>query len=270
MPPPSPPDHPSLPDALARAHAHWNAGQAAEAERLCERVLALSPHQPDALHLLGLIAHAYGNLDVAIAHLRTACDAPGAPAVYCANLAEMCRQRGLLADAEEAARRAVALAPTLASGWNNLGIVLHETGRFDESRHCLERALALQPDWAQAHNNLANTWRRLGRADLAEPHYRRALELDPDYAPAYSNLASLLSALGRYDDAVHAAGRALELDPRFVDAYLNLADIETSRRRYDAALRVLDMLRAFAPQHPAALAAYAQLLRTRDAASGAR
>lgn len=251
----------SLPEALSRAHAHWNAGQADQAEQFCQRVLAAWPGQADALHLLGLMAHAYGNLDLAIAHLRQACMAPRAPAVYSSNLAEMYRQKGLLAEGEEAARRAVAMDPALVAGWNNLGILLQEAGRFDASLGCLERVIALQPDWADAHNNLANTARRLGRMDRAESHYRHALALNPGYAEAHSNLAFLLSTQGRHDEAAGHAQQAIELNPRLVDAYLNLAEVEISRHRHDAALRALDMLMAFAPQHPAALVARAKALR---------
>lgn len=254
----------SIQEALSRAHAHWNAGQADQAEQFCQRVLAAWPGQADALHLLGLMAHAYGNPDLAIAHLRQACMAPRAPAVYSSNLAEMYRQKGLLAEGEEAARRAVTMDPALVSGWNNLGILLQEAGKFAESLDCLERVIALQPDWAEAHNNLANTCRRLDHMDRAEQHYRTALTLNPSYAEAHSNLAFLLSTQGRYDDAATLAQRAIELSPRLVDAYLNLAEVETSRHRHDAALRALDMLSAFAPQHPAALVARAKTLKQVD------
>ena len=258
---PGSPDAMSIPEALSRAHAHWNAGQADQAELLCRRVLAAWPGQADALHLLGLMAHAYGNLDLAIGHLREACTAPRAPAIYSSNLAEMCRQKGLLAEGEEAARRAVAMDPALVSGWNNLGILLQEAGKFAESLECLERVIALQPDWAEAHNNLANTSRRLCRMDRAEAHYRQALALNPAYAEAHSNLAFLLSTQGRYDEAAAAAQQAIELSPRLVDAYLNLAEVEMSRHHHQAALRALDMLAAFAPQHPAALVARAKALK---------
>ncbi|MFM0212370.1 sulfotransferase [Paraburkholderia sediminicola] len=251
----------SIPEALSRAHAHWNAGQAEQAEQLCQRVLAAWPGQADALHLLGLMAHAYGNLDLALTHLRQACMSPHAPAVYSSNLAEMYRQKGLLAEGEEAGRRAVAMDPALVSGWNNLGILLQEAGKFAESLVCLERVIALQPGWAEAHNNLANTSRRLGRMDRAEQHYRQALALSPAYAEAHSNLAFLLSTQGRYDEAAAAAQQAIELSPRLVDAYLNLAEVEVSRHRHEAALRALDMLAAFAPQHPAALVARAKALK---------
>ncbi|RKP51906.1 tetratricopeptide repeat-containing sulfotransferase family protein [Pararobbsia silviterrae] len=258
---PFPPQSMSVVEALQRAQAHWNAGQAAQAEQYCQRVLAALPGQADALHLLGLMAHRFGNLDLAIAYLREACIAPNAPAMYLSNLAEMLRQRGWLADAEEAGRRAVATDGTLVSAWNNLGIVLQEAGKYDASRECLERVVALQPDSHDAWNNLANTCRRMERFDLAESHYRRAIALNPSYAVAHSNLAYLLSTQGHAEAAAALARRAIELNPKFIDAYLNLVDVEISRRHYEAALRVLDELRAFAPEHPAALISCAKALR---------
>jgi len=213
------------------------------------------------LHLLGLMAHAYGNLDLAIAHLRQACMAPRAPAIYSSNLAEMYRQKGMLAEGEEAAQRAVAMDPSLVPGWSNLGILLQEAGKLEQSLVCLERVLALTPDAPEAHNNLANTYRRLGRLDLAEQHYRQALALHPNYAEAHSNLAFLLTAQGQYDQAAAEARLAIELSPRLADAYLNLADVEAARHRHGAALQALDALQAFAPHHPAGLVARAKALK---------
>ncbi|SCK24685.1 tetratricopeptide repeat-containing sulfotransferase family protein [Vogesella sp. LIG4] len=251
----------SIPEALNRAHAHWQAGQADQAEQYCQRVLAEWPGQADALHLLGLMAHAYGNLDLAISHLRQACLAPRAPAIYSSNLAEMLRQKGLLTEGEEAAQRAVTMDPALVPGWSNLGILLQEAGKLEQSLACLERVVVLTPDAPEAHNNLANTHRRLGRLDRAEQHYRQALALYPNYAEAHSNLAFLLTAQGQYDQAAAEARLAIELNPRLIEAYLNLADVEISRHRHGAALQALDALQAFAPQHPAGLVARAKALR---------
>lgn len=251
----------SVPEALARAHAHWEAGQAEQAEMFCRRVLAAWPGQADALHLLGLMAHAYGNLDLAIANLRQACMVPRAPALYSSNLAEMYRQKGLLAEGEEAARRAVAMEPTLVAGWSNLGILLQEAGKLEQSLACLERVAALSPESPEAHNNLANTLRRMNKLDRAERHYAQAIALNPDYAEAHSNLAFLLTARGLYDRAAEQARRAIELNPRLIDAYLNLADVEIARHCHDAALRVLDALQEFAPRHPTGLMARAKALK---------
>lgn len=254
----------SIEDALGRAYAHWNAGQADQAELFCQRVLAVWPGQADALHLLGVMAHAYGNLDLALQHLRNACQAPRAPAIYFSNLAEMCRQKGLLAEAEQAGRRAVALDANLVAGWNNLGIVLQEAGKLEESFSCLERVVSLQPEFPEAHNNLGNTCKRLGRLDRAEFHYGKALSLHPNYAEAHSNLANLLNELGRVDQAAEEARRAIDLNPQMADAYINLAAVESSRFRFAETLRWLDALLAFAPLHAGGLAARALVLKRLD------
>src|SRR5271166_4535737 len=118
-PPASAPPAIDIAATIERARAAWRAGRADEAEMACRQVLAVWPGQGDAMQLLGLMAYAYGNLDLAIAHLRHACQSPRAPAVYFSDFAEMCRQGGLLAEAEQAARRAVALDPNLAGARNN-------------------------------------------------------------------------------------------------------------------------------------------------------
>jgi tetratricopeptide (TPR) repeat protein len=250
--------------AVDLARAAWAAGRADEAEMACRQVLAVWPGQTDATYLLGLMAHTFGNLDLAITHLRDACQSPRAPSVYFSDFAEMCRQKGLLAEAEQAGRRAVALAPNFAAAWNNLGIVLQEMLKLDESRLCIERALALEPNNAETLNNLANTFKRLGLAAEAEKRWNAALALKPEYAEAYSNLSNLLNDQGEYDRAESMARRAVELNPRLADAYINLAATYTVRHRHTDALHVLDALLAFMPAHARALAARALALKELD------
>lgn len=261
--PPAPQDM-SIEEALKSAYAHWNAGHADQAEFFCQRVLAAWPGQTDAAHLLGVMAHAYGNLDLAIQHLRQACSAPRAPAVYFSNLAEMCRQKGLLAEAEQAGRRAVALDQALVAAWNNLGIILQEAGKLEESQNCLEQVVRLQPNYPEAHNNLGNTFKRLGRLDRAGVHYAKALELHPNYAEAHSNYANLQHDLGHLVEAAATARRAIELNPQLADAYINLAAIEESRNLPAETLRWLDALLSFAPLHSGGLAARAMALKQLD------
>jgi tetratricopeptide (TPR) repeat protein len=225
----------SISETMSEAHAHWNAGRGGQAEMSCKHVLAVWPGQADALHLLGLMALTYGNLDLAISYLREACAAPHAPAIYYSNFAELCRQKGLLTEGEAAARQALTLEPNLPQAWNNLGIILQESGKYEESLECLKNLLQLQPQNAEALNNLGNTCKRLGRVADASQHWRQALVLKPDYAEPQSNLANLLSEQGEFAGAAIHARRALELNPRLADAYINLAGIETACQRSDEA-----------------------------------
>lgn len=254
----------TIEQAMAEAHARWNAGQAEHAEMLCQQVLAAWLGHPDALHLLGLMAYAFGNIDAAIDFLRRACQATRPPAAYFANLAEMCRQRGRLDEGEAAGRRAVALEPSFVAGWNNLGIVLQEQGKLDESLACLQRVASMTPNDALARNNLGNTLKRLGRLSEARAQYEAALGLNPDYAEAHSNLTNLLNDLGEHDAALASARRAMEANPRLHDAYINAIGVETGRRRYADGLRWAESLLSFEPMHPGGLTAKATVLRHLD------
>lgn len=258
-PPPTTGTQLSLREALQQAHAHWNAGQAAQAEVLCRRILAASPGQADASHLLGLIAHAHGQPALALDLLRHACRTDAAPAVYFGNLAEICRQQGLLAEGEAAARHATQREPGLVMAWNNLGIILQESGRHADSVECLERVAQLQPHSPEALNNLGNAYTGASRLDEARQHYVRALALRGDYAEAHSNLAFVLRELGDYDAGANAGHRAIECNPRLANAYINLAEIEAARSRPEQALQWIEALLAFAPGHASALQLRARL-----------
>ncbi|WP_127090992.1 tetratricopeptide repeat-containing sulfotransferase family protein [Aquabacter cavernae] len=255
----------TIQEALQRASAHWQAGQAEPAEQLCQRVLAVWPGQPDALHILGLMAHAYGNLDLAVQHLRQAALSPRVPALYLSNLAEMLRQKGILAEAEDMARRAVAIDPSLVSAWNNLGIILQEAGKLSESVSCLERVIAVRPS-PEVHNNLGNTFIRMGELEKARAQFTSALALRPAYAEALSNMAYLLNELGEPEEACASAREAIDLNPKLSDAYVNLAAAEISRHRRIEALHWLDSLLAFAPNHGGAHMARAKILMRIDRA----
>ena len=251
-------------ETIERARAAWRAGRVDEAEMGCQQVLAVWPGQADASYLLGIMAHHYGKLDLAIVQLRQACQSPRAPANFYSDFAEMCRRGGLFTEGEQAARRAVALSPNFTAAWNNLGIILQEMLKLDESRLCLERALALEPDNPETLNNLGNTLKRLGFAAEAEKRWTAALRMRPDYAEAYSNLSNLFNEQGEYGRAEAAALKAIDLNPRLADAYINLSGVATARHRHADALAHLDALVAFAPMHAQALAARALTLKELD------
>jgi tetratricopeptide (TPR) repeat protein len=250
----------TIAQALEHANAHWHVGQAPQAEQLCLRILQVAPLQADALNLLGMMMLAYGKLDIALDYIHKASQSPDAPAAIHSNLAELYRQKGLLINAEQAARRAVKQEPAFVAAWTNLGIILQEAGKFDASLECLNCVTSLQPDNAEAHNNLANTYKLLGDLSNAKHNYQRALELRPDYAVVHSNLAVLLNDLGQTDEAVASAKRAIDLNPQLVDAYLNLAQIELSRMRYADAQHWVNSILGFSPQHVGALTAQAHLM----------
>lgn len=259
----------TVPQAIERAYAHWNAGQAQQAEVFARRVLAVSPAQIECLHLLGLIAHAYDKMDMALDYMRQACGFSYSPGGYFSNYAEMCRQNRLLSEAEKAARIAVERAPEMVGAWNNLGIILQESGKLEESITCLRRVVALEPENPEACNNLANTLLLTANFDEAQRFYEMALALHPRYAEANSNLANLLMKQGKFDAAETYAQRAIDVNPQLVTAYLNLVEIAIERQQFDRAMQRLGALLRFAPEDPSALAARATVLHRRGDADNA-
>lgn len=259
-PPPVPQQNMTIEQAVAAAYAHWNAGQAPQAEHLCQQVLKIWPGHAGALHLMGLLAFTAGNRALAIQYLQKACDSPGAPAVFYSNLAEMLRQDSKLADAEDMARRAMSLDPTLAGAWTNLGIILQEAGKLEESLQCLQRALTFNPDSPENHNNLGNTCKRLGRIKEARTEYEEAVRLRPTYAEAHNNLGFLLNSLGEYEKALAEIRTAIDLSPQYADAYVNAAAVALAMGNTDEAMRWLNNLASFAPAHVAGLMARARTL----------
>jgi tetratricopeptide (TPR) repeat protein len=115
-------------------------------------------------------------------------------------------------EAIDAYRRVVALDPTYAAAWNNLGLLLHRMGHYDEARRAYHAALEQDAQCAEAAYNLGSLDEDCGDGEAAVEHYRRALSLSADYADAHFNLAAALARAGRNAEAVRHWQRYLELD----------------------------------------------------------
>ena len=88
------------------------AGNLQEADRLLDRILAVAPNQPDALHMSGIVAFRLGDPDEALAKMEQAIAHGIDIALYLRNICEVYRTLGRLDEALAAARRAAALAPS--------------------------------------------------------------------------------------------------------------------------------------------------------------
>jgi tetratricopeptide (TPR) repeat protein len=132
-------------------------------------------------------------------------------------------------EAIDAYRRVVAIDPTYAAAWNNLGLLLHRMGQYDEARQAYGMALKQDERCCQAAYNLGSLHEDQGDVELAVRQYRLALEIAPDYADAHFNLAAALSRAGRPQDALRHWQRYVELDAgspwaRIARAHLDLVE----------------------------------------------
>jgi protein O-GlcNAc transferase len=246
--------------AWQRALAHYRAGRLGEAELGCRRLLEAQPAHPDALHLLGAIAHARGAAAEAVGLLEEAARLAPDRAEFLNTLGVAYLAHGRPAQAEDCLRGALALDARSADAHNNLGIALRDLGRRAEAEASLREAIALRADFAEAHNNLGNLLRETGRAKEAEASYRRALRLRPGYAEAHAGLGAALREQGRMEEAVRCAERAIALQPRFAEAYNDLGAALFGLGRLGEAERAYRAALDLDPQLPIARANLAYLL----------
>src|SRR3989338_4490231 len=129
----------TLPNALAIALQHQQAGRLSEAEALYRQILQIQPNHPGALHLLGVIAHQTGKHEIAVEYIT----------------------------------RAIALNPTVAEYHSNLGTVYRAMGKLEEAVVHYRQALALRPAYAMAHNNLGTAFSEQGKLEEAVVQYRQ-------------------------------------------------------------------------------------------------
>lgn len=151
---------------------------------------------------------------------RAGAEAPPALAMESASVGASWIEAGLaheragdLERAEEAYRKAAALAPGDAVAHFNLGNVLLARGRPEAAAERFEQAAALDPGHPGAWFNLAHAAEALGDPRAALAHLRRAVAADPSYADAYYNLGALAERMGEREGAACAWEAYVRLDP---------------------------------------------------------
>jgi tetratricopeptide (TPR) repeat protein len=104
--------------------------------------------------------------------------------------------------AESAYRRVLAIDPTHADAYLNLGALLCEGHRFDEAVALYDEALRRKPHEALLHFNRAIALEDQGQPAAALASYHACLRLAPDLADAHYNAARLHQQLGDARQAV--------------------------------------------------------------------
>lgn len=223
-------------EVLAIAIQHHQAGRLQVAEQIYRRILEVEPHQPHAIHLLGLVASEADDYEAAIEHFRRAISLQGNVAVFHHDLGEAYRVLQRFSEAVASYRRALELAPDSADTYSNLGTALKDQGKLDEAADCYRRALDLNPHHVQTRNNLGVVFALQHKLDEAIACWRRTLELKPDFAEALGNLGAALQCQGNLDEAIACYREALKLTPHHADAQSNLANALKAQGNLDDAV----------------------------------
>ena len=170
------------------------------------------------------------------------------------------RSQSLLDLARRHARESVRLYVDAKDGWgeaqgyNALGLIEADDGKFTEALEYHLKALAIRErdgdkeGLSYSYNNLGNVFRNMAEYDKALEYHTRGLtlkiELGNKSSEAYShhNIGLVYFAMGDYPNALAAYRRGLEIrerlnDPRAIGVSLNAIGSVEARTNPDAALR---------------------------------
>lgn len=252
---------------LSLALEHHQCGRLREAESVCRQILSGEADQPDAFHLLGLIAHQRGNNKAARDLIERAIAIEPLADYYCtlglvfaaegghdeaiaaynqalekrpdrfdawANLGNALKMKGKLPEAIDAYERAATQRPDVAAVQNNLAVALKDAGRHAEAVPRFEAAARLWPDAPGIWSNLGNVLKEMGRLTESKAAYRKAIELQPDQASPWNNLGAVHQDAGELDEAIDCFRKSMSLQPESPVAHANLLYLMHFHPKFDA------------------------------------
>lgn len=249
---------------IQAALEHHQAGRIPQAEALYQQVLRIDQNNPDALHLMGVIAHQAGNYDMAIELINRAIQIKPSDPVYYNNLGPAYKALSRPEEAIASYQHAIAIKPDYADAYSNMGNVLRDQNRFDEALACYHKAIGIKPKFVEAHFNLGNILKDQGKLDEAVASYQKALAIKPDFADAYCNLAVVLDGLGKTDAAIASCQKALALKPDFAEAYNNLGGLLKDQHKLDEAILCFQKALAIKPDYAEAYNNLGDALKNRS------
>lgn len=142
-----------------------------------------------------------------------------------------------LAQAENAYRAALAIAPADPVVTHNLGVVLAAAGRHRDALGCFNAALGADPGFVSAHYNSGVALMQLGETAGAIEAFCRAARLEPQHYQAHRALGLLRLSQGERGRALDHLARTYELrrgDDRTAIARASLTTATRDKLEHDA------------------------------------
>jgi len=143
--------------------------------------------------------------------------------------------------ARESAERAIALDPSLPTGYLAMSMVqMNHDWDWEGADASLRRAGLLEPGSSEVLRKRANLARELGRVDEAIQLYEQAIGLDPLKADFYLALGYELYVEARYKETQAVLQKAQDLNPQLSSLHLTRGQILLSEGRPQEALAEME------------------------------
>ena len=238
------------------AMQHYQQGQLQQAQDKCLRILR-KRQRPDAILILGMIAHEQGEFEVAVEryqqflellpnhkkthfklglvlevlgrtesaveHLKFSIGNSGDDAATYRQLGDGYCKLQRWGEAIEAYQDSLAVQAEDVVTMIKLGNAFNAAERWPEAIPLFEQCLSKLPDNAKVHRHLGSALHKSGQTNKAIECFEQALQLRPEYTGARVDLALVLRQLGRAEEALAQLEQVMDLKPEDVDAQINRA-----------------------------------------------
>jgi protein O-mannosyl-transferase len=122
-------------------------------------------------------------------------------------------------------KKALEINPNYIRAYCNLGNALFQSGQTNAANAQFQKALEINPHNAGVRITLGNVLLQNGQNNAALAQFQKALEINPNNPEVYNIIGYLLEKNGRFDEAIAHYRKALEINPKYGDAYYNLGAI---------------------------------------------
>jgi len=195
---------------LQQAIAAMQAGQLPQAAQAAQSVLQLQHEQPDALHILALVARQQQNHAVALQLFQRSLAANAKQPVVWANYANLLTLLQHWIQAEQAYQQALQLAPNFADAWTNAAKLALQQKKLPLAEQRIKQALKLSPRAVKVLIQHAEIQTADEKLQQALNTYNQALAIEPGNFHCWHNKGVILRQLNQPAAALQCFERITE------------------------------------------------------------
>ena len=212
-------------EQLQSALSCFQQSQFIESEAISRNILAKTPDQFDALHLLGVIKYQTQDYENAKIFLNRARQINPINIQLLNTLACVYKALGDITESENLYIETLKINPLYPDAISNYLLLLEQNGKYPKIIDLLEPQISQFPENTQFLRSLAYSYSVAGNFDLAVKTINQAINVRP--IPANLNLlntkGAIFSAHQKYEEACELFRQIIEIDASHLYANINIA-----------------------------------------------